>query len=71
MGFAGSFRLRADRTNNKEVALAPPHETHLLALHKHGHRLGGLPTFFWAAIFILIVIFHFFLAKLIYKEFYG
>lgn len=55
----------------KEVAIAPPHETHLIALHRHGHRLGGLPTFFWAAIFILIVIFHFFLAKLIYKEFYG
>lgn len=55
----------------KEVAIAPAHETHIIALHRHGHRLGGLPTFFWAAIFILIVIFHFFLAKLIYKEFYG
>lgn len=53
----------------KEVAVAPPHETHLIALHRHGHRLGGLPTVFWAAIIVLIVIFHAFLIKLIYNEY--
>jgi len=49
--------------------IAPAHEHHVLALHKHGHRLGGLPTFFWVAIGCLIVVFHLFLFKLIYNEY--
>ncbi|XP_022173274.1 uncharacterized protein KIAA2013 homolog [Myzus persicae] len=55
----------------KEVSEAPAHEHHVLALHKHGHRLGGLPTFFWVAIGCLIVIFHLFLFKLIYNEYFN
>jgi len=55
----------------KEVAVAPAHETHIIALHRHGHQLGGLPAFFWASIFILVVLFHIFLAKLIYNEYCG
>ncbi|KRY17496.1 Uncharacterized protein T12_4593 [Trichinella patagoniensis] len=31
----------------REVANAPAHEHHIIALHKHGHRLGGLPPAFW------------------------
>ncbi|KAI1280715.1 Uncharacterized protein HDE_13631 [Halotydeus destructor] len=53
----------------KEVAVAPAHETHIIALHRHGHQLGGLPIFFWIAILCLVVIFHIFLAKLIYNEY--
>lgn len=54
----------------KEVAVAPPHETHVIALHRHGHRLGGLPTLFWIIVVCLILIFHVFLAKLIYAEYW-
>jgi hypothetical protein len=38
-------------------------------LHKHGHRLGGLPTVFWVALGFLIVTFHLFLFKMIYNEY--
>lgn len=55
----------------KEVAVAPAHETHVIALHRHGHRFGGLPTIFWIIIVFLIVIFHIFLGKLIYAEYWG
>lgn len=54
----------------KEVSIAPAHETHLIALHRHGSPLGGLPTFWWMTIALLIVIFHFFLVKIICKEYY-
>uniref|UniRef100_A0A915KCT2 Uncharacterized protein n=1 Tax=Romanomermis culicivorax TaxID=13658 RepID=A0A915KCT2_ROMCU len=53
----------------KEVVEAPPHEHHVIAMHKHGHRLGGLPTFFWVALIFLLVTFHLFLFKLIYNEY--
>ena len=55
----------------QEVAVAPAHEHQLIAMHRHGHRLGGLPALFWAAIVVLIVIFHLFLVKLIYNEYCG
>lgn len=51
-----------------EVDVAPPHEHHVLALHRHGHHLGGLPPFFWAAVAFLIVVFHLFLVKLVCNE---
>lgn len=53
----------------KEIIVAPPHEHHVIFLHKHGSNLGGLPTFFWIAICAIIVIFHVFLCKLIVKEY--
>lgn len=53
----------------KEIIIAPPHEHHLIFLHKHGSNLGGLPTFFWIAICAIIVVFHVFLCKLIVKEY--
>ncbi|KAG8240173.1 hypothetical protein J437_LFUL009463 [Ladona fulva] len=55
----------------KEVIEAPPHEHHVIALHKHGHHLGGLPTLFWVSICFLITVFHLFLCKLIYNEYCG
>ncbi|XP_034939799.1 uncharacterized protein KIAA2013 homolog [Chelonus insularis] len=53
------------------VEEAPAHDHHVMALHKHGHQLGGLPTFFWVSICFLIVVFHMFLCKLIFTEYYG
>lgn len=53
----------------KEVVEAPAHEHHVIALHKHGHHLGGLPTLFWVSICAIIIIFHVFLCKLIVKEY--
>ncbi|XP_043278837.1 uncharacterized protein KIAA2013 homolog isoform X2 [Venturia canescens] len=50
---------------------APAHDHHLMALHKHGHQLGGLPTFFWVSICFLIVVFHLFLFKIIITEYWG
>nr|XP_027211803.1 uncharacterized protein KIAA2013 homolog isoform X2 [Penaeus vannamei] len=55
----------------KEIALAPPHEHHVIAMHKHGHKWGGLPTVFWLTIVALIVIFHLFLIKLVINEYCG
>ncbi|PVD33839.1 hypothetical protein C0Q70_05100 [Pomacea canaliculata] len=53
----------------KEIAEAPAHEHHIIALHKHGHHFGGLPTFFWVSIAFLITVFHLFLFKLVYNEY--
>lgn len=54
-----------------EIALAPAHEHHVIALHRHGHKWGGLPTIFWLTIIALIVIFHLFLVKLVINEYCG
>lgn len=48
---------------------APAHDHQVIAMHKHGHQLGGLPTFFWVSICFLIVVFHLFLCKLIINEY--
>lgn len=48
--------------------LAPAHEHHVIALHRHGHSLG-LPALFWISVCAIIVIFHIFLCKLIAKEY--
>jgi len=53
----------------KEVVEAPAHQSHIIALHKHGHSLGGLPTLFWFSICAIIIIFHVFLCKLVVKEY--
>ncbi|XP_030557458.1 uncharacterized protein KIAA2013 homolog [Drosophila novamexicana] len=53
----------------KEVVEAPAHEQHVIALHKHGHQLGGLPALFWVSVCAIIVVFHIFLCKLIIKEY--
>ncbi|CAG0894529.1 unnamed protein product [Cyprideis torosa] len=55
----------------EEVNAAPPHEHHVIAIHKHGHSLGGLPTMFWAAIIFLVLLFHGFLIKLVYTEYFA
>ncbi|KAK6111239.1 hypothetical protein QQG55_42875 [Brugia pahangi] len=51
-----------------EVMDAPAHELGLIALHRHGHRLGGLPIMFWLMLGALMIIFHLFLFKLLYSE---
>ncbi|XP_037960410.1 uncharacterized protein KIAA2013 homolog isoform X2 [Teleopsis dalmanni] len=58
-----------DALHVKQVVEAPAHEQHVIALHKHGHQLGGLPTLFWVSICAIIVVFHVFLCKLIIKEY--
>ncbi|CAK9813545.1 Uncharacterized protein KIAA2013 homolog [Anthophora plagiata] len=50
---------------------APAHDHLVMALHKHGHQLGGLPTLFWISICFLIIVFHLFLCKLIINEYHG
>lgn len=57
--------------DNTIIFSAPAHEHHIIALHRHGHQLGGLPAFFWVSIAFLIAVFHLFLAKLIYNEYCG
>ncbi|CAH0713506.1 unnamed protein product, partial [Brenthis ino] len=52
-----------------EVVEAPAHEHHVIALHRHGHSLGGLNPLFWVSIILLIVIFHLFLCRIIMNEF--
>ncbi|XP_072934190.1 uncharacterized protein KIAA2013 homolog [Epargyreus clarus] len=52
-----------------EVVEAPAHENHVIALHKHGHSLGGLNPLFWVSIIVLIVMFHLFLCRIIMNEF--
>ncbi|MFH4974892.1 hypothetical protein AB6A40_001601 [Gnathostoma spinigerum] len=51
-----------------EVMNAPAQEQDIIALHRHGHRLGGLPTIFWILLFGLVIAFHLFLVKLLYSE---
>ncbi|XP_077296432.1 uncharacterized protein KIAA2013 homolog [Arctopsyche grandis] len=53
----------------KEVVLAPAHEHHVIALHRHGHSLGGLSTLFWVTICFIIVVFHLFLCRIIVTEY--
>ncbi|XP_059099227.1 uncharacterized protein KIAA2013 homolog isoform X1 [Tigriopus californicus] len=53
----------------KEVVEAPAHEHHVIALHRHGNKLGGLPGIFWFSIGFLILAFHMFLFKLIWQEY--
>lgn len=53
----------------REVVEAPAHEHHVIALHKHGHSLGGLNPLFWVSIIVLIVMFHLFLCRIIMNEF--
>ncbi|CAJ0587420.1 unnamed protein product, partial [Mesorhabditis spiculigera] len=51
-----------------EVNHAPAHENEVIALHEHGHRLGGLPMVFWVFLGIILVAFHAFLVKLLWTE---
>ncbi|KAJ1368176.1 hypothetical protein KIN20_029254 [Parelaphostrongylus tenuis] len=51
-----------------EVVSAPAHESELLALHRHGAVMGGLPTWFWFFLVMLLIAFHAFLAKLLWSE---
>jgi len=57
-----------DTLHVKEVEIAPPHSHRVLALHRHGHKYGGLPIIFWIALVFLIIVFHLFLLKIILNE---
>uniref|UniRef100_T1INC5 Uncharacterized protein n=1 Tax=Strigamia maritima TaxID=126957 RepID=T1INC5_STRMM len=58
-----------DAIHFHEIVEAPAHEHHVIALHRHGHHFGGLPTIFWVSISFLVAVFHLFLFKLIYNEY--
>ena len=51
-----------------ELILAPPHGHDVLALHRHGHKFGGLPLLFWISLIFLIIVFHLFLLKIVLNE---
>lgn len=52
----------------QEVDIAPAQDVNSIAIHKHGHHMAGFATLFWTIFVILIIIFHLFLIKLIYRE---
>jgi hypothetical protein len=52
----------------QEVDIAPAQDVGSIQLHKHGHPLGGLATLFWVIFIFLIIVFHIFLVRLIYRE---
>lgn len=49
-----------------EIDVAPAHEDELLSAHK-GEE-GGLPTFVWIILGVILIAFHVFLIKLLYSE---
>lgn len=55
----------------QEVDIAPSQDVNAIAIHRHGHHLAGLATLFWTLFVILIIIFHLFLIKLIYREMFS
>lgn len=55
--------------NHRNPISAPAHEHHVIALHRHGNKLGGLPAIFWFSLGFLILVFHLFLFKLIWQEY--
>ena len=63
------INLKSTVSNRVIFLLAPAHEHHVIALHKHGNKLGGLPAIFWFSIGFLILVFHIFLFKLIWQEY--
>lgn len=65
------IELIKDTLHVHKIVEAPAHDHHVVALHKHGSHLGGLPLMFWATVITLIVIFHLFLCKLIFNEYCG
>ena len=54
----------------KEISLAPAHEDHVLMQHRHGHQLSSLAALFWLTVVLLIVLFHVYLARIIYHEYF-
>lgn len=52
----------------QEVDIAPPQDVNSIAIHKHGHHMAGFATLFWTIFISLILIFHLFLIKLVYRE---
>ena len=50
---------------------ADPHPHHVLAEHKHGHDLGGLPILFWVGIGLLVALFHVFLIRIVVNEYFN
>lgn len=52
----------------QEIDIAPPQDVNSIAIHKHGHHMAGFTALFWTIFVSLIIIFHLFLIKLVYRE---
>ncbi len=52
----------------QEVSDAGAQDVNSIAIHKHGHHMGGFTALFWTIFVFLIITFHLFLFKLIYRE---
>lgn len=55
----------------QEIDIAPAQDVNSIATHKHGHHMAGFTALFWIIFVILIIIFHLFLIKLVYRELCG
>lgn len=53
----------------KEISLAPAHGDDLIAKHKYGHQLSSLAAMFWLIVILLIILFHFYLIRIIMNEY--
>lgn len=81
---SGADIVDSDNIKHQGTSYAPVHiphpknpmihayDTHA-TMHRHprDHSFEGLPTSFWASFIFFLVIFHLFLAKLIYNEFFN
>jgi hypothetical protein len=57
-----------DTLHVQEIDIAPPQDVDSIAIHKHGHHMAGFAALFWTIFISLIIIFHLFLIKLVYRE---
>lgn len=55
----------------RNIHESDPHPHHVLAEHKHGHSLGGLPALFWISIALLVAVFHIFLIRIVVNEYFN
>lgn len=55
----------------QEIDIAPAQDVNSIAIHKHGHHMAGFTALFWTIFVVLIIIFHLFLIKLVYRELCG
>lgn len=51
-----------------EVGSAPAHEEEVIEMHRSGEATGGMTTF-WVFVFVVIVVFHLVVAKIVWNEY--
>lgn len=50
-----------------EVGSAPAHEEEVIEMHRSGEATGGMTTF-WVVVFVVVVVFHLVVAKIVWNE---